>query len=302
MFTYQLHDGTVVNDDVILELAAKATDLNMFQTQVADWLNAKSVCWALIGQSDQPALPITWDQRQALSGITDLLRYGKYSNLNTTEGLHILTTASLALPHAEDIGSIHTSYAGDLMPAPAVTNVKGKEYHWQQVGIRLGNLYSIPMSKKYRDPRNAKHDFIEYLIQGYALKVRIAPIRDFAATILVQWYEKDDEVALNFRSQRFAASRVRKNVIKPAGYDGWKATEAANKAGEHFQLPEELNMLSVDGGVIDLTELSTNTDIQLYLGGIPIQCLAWKPTDATRVKTFQNMVVSEPEMMAEVLS
>jgi hypothetical protein len=293
-------DGTVADMELVQTIVDGAVDLNDAKAQLTDMLADKGVCWMQFGFSDQAPIEIRTEfTRQALTGATDFGLYGKYSHPLSAEGLHILSRTDFNTPHNEDVGVVRSSYIGDLVQAPALQNGLNV---WHKVGISLGNIYTTALSGKYEKVRVAKHNAIEYLFRGYALKVWIAPIRDYAATIAIQWLVDDLERAANFKSERLTASRLRKNVIKPAGAKAWKATEANKKAGINTVLPDEVWIESLSGVAMDLRKLSEPTMLQLYLGGVPVQKMEFVPNDATRVLTFVDMLVDEPNFVAEIVA
>lgn len=293
-------DGTVADMKLVQDIVDGSKDLNDAKHKLTDMLAEKGVCWMLFGESDQAPIQVRDDKvtRQALTGATDFALYGKYSHKLTAEGLHILSRTDFNTPHNEDVGVVRSSYLGEVVQAPALQNGQNV---WHKVGISLGNIYTKAFSGKYAEVRAAKHNFIEYLIRGYAMKVWIAPIRDYAATIAIQWLVSDLEIAANFKSERLTASRLRRTVIKPAGTKAWKYTEANRKAGVATELPDELWIESLSGVAMDLRKLKEDTWLQLYLGGVPVQKELYLPDDATRVITFVNMLVDEPNMVAELV-
>ncbi len=292
-------DSSVANMELVQDIVDGSKDLNDAKVQLTDMLADKGICWMLFGESEQAAIEVRIEfTRQALTGATDFGLYGKYSHPLTTEGLHILSRTDFNTPHNEDVGVIRSSYLGDLVQAPALQNGQNV---WHKVGISLGNIYTVAISGKYSGVRAAKHNFIEYLLRGYAMKVWIAPIRDYAATIAIQWLVKDLEIAANFKSERLTASRLRKNVIKPAGAKAWKANEANKKSGVATVLPDEVWIENLSGVAMDLRKLAEPTMLQLYLGGVPVQKLEFVPDNPARVMQFVDMLVNEPNFIAELV-
>ena len=292
-------DSTVADMELVQDIVDGSKDLNDARVQLNDMLAEKGICWMLFGESEQAPISVKIDfTRQALTGATDFELYKKYGHPLTTEGLHILSRTDFNTPHNEDVGVVRSSYLGDLVQAPALQNGQSV---WHKVGITLGNIYTTPISGKYEKVRAAKHNFIEYLIRGYAMKVWIAPIRDYAATIAIQWLVDDLERATNFKSERLTAARLRKNVIKPAGAKAWKATEADKKAGVATVLPDEVWIENLSGVAMNLRELAEPTMLQLYLGGVPVQKLEFVPDDPARVMHFVDMLVDEPNFIAELV-
>jgi hypothetical protein len=293
-------DGTVANMEVPVEILQDSANLNDAQAKITDWLAVNGMCWMFFGEQDMVIAEIRTEYtRQALTGATDLGLYGKYDHKLTAEGLHILSQTDFnTLAHSEDVGVVRSSYLGDAVQAPALQNGQNV---WHKVGVNLSDVYTSPLKGKYAVIRSKKHNYIEYLIRGFALKVWIAPIRDYAATIAIQWLVGNLEVAAQFKSERLTASRVRKNVIKPAGYKSWKATEANRKASKATVLPDELWIENLSGGSMDLRELTEPTMLQLYLGGVPVQKMEFIPDNDTRILTFVDMLQNEPNFVAELI-
>jgi len=299
MFTFQKSDGSVVSMDVPNEIIANSADLHQAQASITDFMTEKGVCKMFFGSPDQVVAKVERDFiRQALTGATDLLLYGKYDHPITAPGLHIMSKADFNSPLSEDVGVVRSSYVGDAVPAPALLNGQNV---WHKVGIELGDVYTSALKGKYAEVRAKKHNFIEQILRGYALDVWVAPIRDYAATIAVQWLVNDLARASEFKSQRMTANRVRQNVIKPAGYKAWKHTEANNQAGADTVLPDEIWIENMSGVAMDLMLLNSETTVQLYLGGIPVQKMTFIPGNATRILSFVEVLKDEPNFVAELI-
>lgn len=291
-------DGTVVSKDVPQELVTELTDLNMAANNIADWLTEESICWMKFGEQADPITIRRDSLRQALTGATDYLLYKRYDHPQTTEGLHLYTNADLTLPHSEDIGIVRSSYVGNFMTSPDMKN--DGSHVWHKVGIRLGNLYHNPLRQKAERVRSVKHDYIEYLIREYSMKVWIAPIREYAATFITQWLEPDLETAREFRASRLKASRIRRTEVRPAGRKIWKAMNAAQEVEADVTLPDEIYVESLDGEAIDLMELEGKTDFKLYRGGVAIQVMSFDPEDVSSVLTWNELLSESAFQVAQV--
>lgn len=299
-------DETTVAEEAMLiidEIMGKAKDLNLAQSQVADVLEKKGVCMILLGEEDQVAVRVRNENlNQALTAASSFQLYGKYNSKFTSKGLHILADVDLTLPRKENIGVVHSSYTGDLITPPKAKNELSAV--WKQVNWANGAVSWSNIPEKYRFARTVTHNFIDDMLDGKSLKVWIAPIRPFAATIMVQYLCGDIEKAAAFRMQRINASQVGKEIIRPAGYSAWQVTESAQaQLAEKVELPTELFVMprSDKKEAYDLMTLP-ETRMQVYLGGVPIQKLNWIPSKASRIMTFVGMLAKQPDFRFEILS
>ena len=286
-----------------VEKATKLGDADQAVAGLVPMLKDNNACWVVFGEDDQEVARIRQqDNRQAITAATDFLLYDKYNHPLTGESLHIRTGVNMEADLIEDIGVIRSSYVGPFMPAPDMVD---GQHVWHQLGIRLGNVYSRPIPKSYAKTRSAKHDFIEYLIRGYALHVWVAPIREYIAPFIYQWLIGDMEKAQAYRTQRLTASQINKREIRPAGYAAYKAVEGAKELGEEVTLPTEIFVESITGEAINLMDLKASTGIQLYRGNdetmLKLNRMQWVPEDPVRVLTFADMFSEPDNYKVEVL-
>lgn len=290
MFTLHTADEKAVEIAPIMEILGKSSDMNLVTANISDFLSESGVCWIRFGEEEQQAVKVRrLNVRQAITAASDFLRYGKYDHPESGPGLHLNANVDMNDPLIEDAGVVRSSYTGVYVPAPPMVN---GQHVWHQVSVNLGNVQITPMFGKYADVRAAKHDFVEYMMRGYALQVWIAPIRDYAAPFITQ-FMTDDEKARQFRSERLTASRLRKKVIKPAGYDAWKRTNSAREQKEDVNLPDELWVETLEGQAVDLMTIQGPANVQLYLGAIPVQKLVWDTSDTGKMLTMQDVLAAE---------
>lgn len=294
MITLQTASGTVVPMDEANETVAKFTDLNMVAENLATWMEEEGVSFVRFGDENDEQVIRRDNTQQAITAATDHLLYGRYDHPETTEGLHIYSNSSLEGLHGENIGVIHSDYVGSLMIGPEPDNGYGV---WHQIGLRRGNLYHSPIPRRARSTKSVKHDFVDYILMGYSLKVWVANIRPYFAIFLTQWLEPDIEVAAAFRDQRLAKERVRRQVIKPAGRRAYKMLNSSQDRSE-VVVPDEIYFESVDGEAIELFE-NGKQEYKLYSGGVPQQVKEFDPDNLESVLVWNDFAESSVHFTIE---
>lgn len=289
-------DGTVIANDLPKAAVEGMNDPNTARLAIKEWMDEQGANWALFEYpgSENAPVRVKFDfPKQAITAATDLLLYGRYAHPLTTAGLHLYDNADLASMHRENLGSVHASYAGNVVQAP--------ESGWARIGAQMGQLYTKPLSI---ETAIRKHNYVDYLIQRFPLQVWIAPIRDFAATFMVQWLMEDVEDAADFRNARLQAASLKRREIRPAGVSAWKSLQEAQEVGESVELPTEIKApINGTKEVIDLMTIDQPVGIGLYRGGAWVTNLSFDRNNPQSVLTANNLLGNEESKYAvEVLS
>lgn len=289
-------DGTVISNDLPKAAVEGINDLNTARGAIKEWMDEQGANWALFqypGTVNDPVRVKFDSPKQAITAATDLLLYGRYDHPLTTAGLHLYNNADLNAMHRENMGAVHASYKGDVVTAP--------ESGWARIGIQMGAMYTKPLTI---ETAINKHNYVDYLISGYPLQVWIAPIRDFAATFMVQWLLDDVEDAKAYRNERLNAASLRRREIRPAGTDAWRTLQEAQKVGEDVELPTEINA-PVNGQkeIVDLMSIEGPVGIGLYKGGAWVTNLTFDRSNPQSVLQADKLLGGEESKYAvEVLS
>ena len=188
----------------------------------------------VIGSQDTAQME---EGKSALRAAVDLIRHGLYSHPLTTTNLHIYKKSGefRNLPYMSNIGVISSTYAGDL-PFPVPNETEYPE-GWAQLNLRAGRYRLSAFNPKYEALRSRKHDFVQMMLEGYTLIIRVLPWNvnkgddgmGLADHLLATWMEEDDEVAWQMRIDGFRRKAAREYMRKPIlqGRQSPKAMEAA---------------------------------------------------------------------------
>jgi hypothetical protein len=294
-------NGTVVDLNVAQQAVDDMADPNVAREAIAAYLEAQGVCKIIF---DNPAsdqlIPIKLEgPEQGVTAATDFLLYNKYSHPATTRGLHIFQSADLNVVHAERVGYVHTTYCGDVIATPALVD---GAHAWYEIGIRLGNIYCVPMRSGKNKVASMKHDYTDYLIQGYGLDVWVAPIRDWLSPFMVQWLMPDINDAIKYRNERLTASRLKRKELRPAGASAYKTLQSAVETGEEVVLPDEIMVINLDEETINLLDFTEPVGFRLYRGGSPVMTMSFDPNDAQSILTWANIMGPDSKYAVKQLS
>lgn len=188
----------------------------------------------------------------ALRAASDLLCHGIYDTPYTQPGLHCYAKKLLGELDSESwhsmfglfakrVGVVHALYTGKLT-APAEERIA--TIGWNQLDLENG----FPVQTNFLDLRTKeeidqglmpfdisrawKHNFIDALLKGYTLKIRVlykgkaSDWREtYASVIINQWAMEDKEAAFQDRNDRIQNRTEYVNVHRPIERETWRKSQ-----------------------------------------------------------------------------
>jgi hypothetical protein len=144
--------------------------------------------------------------KSGLSAATSHLFYNTYGSDLTTTGLHIRKAVSASSAEAWNAGYVSNRYGGTLVEAPA----KG----WEMVSREYFEWITEDIKEDAYENTARKHKYIDYMLMGTSLDVWVAPIRDYAATFIMQWFATSEDNGFQIKDERKDAYFGRQELRK----------------------------------------------------------------------------------------
>lgn len=267
----------------------EATGVSNFKTlnaKIAEMLAADSIsrCIFHAGDNVQPVKG-SKNCKSALTAGTSHLFYNTYGSPLTTEGLHIRKAVEPSCAEAYNAGYVSYRYQGKLVSAPkAGWEMVNREYFaWNTSSIKADAVENTAR----------KHKYIDYMLMGTSLDVWVAPIRDYMATFIMQWFATSEANGFLIREERMAAFFEKKEVrkVQVANYYASQDPEAELPAPVPTTGGEVKLMFQFIGKVnkVDLMKLAPQS-FMLYSvrrgRKAALDTIAWDPNDPQSVGDF----------------
>lgn len=268
------------------------TGVSNFKTlnaQIAKMLEADGISKCVFHSGDNvQAVNGYANCKSALTAGTSHLFYNTYGSPLTTEGLHIRKAVEPSCAEAYNAGYVSNRYQGKLVDAP--------EKGWLMVGREYFAWTTNPIKADAVDNTMRKHKYIDYMLMGVSLEVWIAPIRDYMATFLMQWFATSEANGFLIREERMDAFFERKEVrkVQVANYHASQDPEVELPSPAPTAEGEVKLLFQFIGKVkkVDLMKLQPQS-FMLYSvrrgRKVALDTVAWDPNDAQSVADFTMM-------------
>jgi hypothetical protein len=235
-----------------------------------------------------PAIPVaSYDDAgvdNAVSAIyagADFLRHRKYDHPMTEEGLHFLARRGVENQLVQtNLGVVSINYAGDaniLIPSQ-----RNYPFGWAQVNLN-NRIYTLSHSND-DETRARKHNFIDFIILGYTLEVRVPAFLARPAkgaqtawieVMIDQWETVDDAEALQKRNSRIKSKIDRDFMYAPIA----KAKKNGGITASDFDnVKRDSEITLIDNTKVALGELA-HRRYRVYNGSNIVRTMTWDGSD-----------------------
>jgi hypothetical protein len=258
----------------------------------------------------QPASNTDWDDPKAgITAFSDLFFNEAYNLEETERGLHVFAGADLQDEFAGHIGYVHVNYKGNFVDAPSIESFP---YGWAFINVRNGLAWAQAVPDKRskfakemyaEQPDNSrwqptllavarKHDWIDAIMSGRPVHIRIAGIRRYLDSFMKQWSMETVEQRVADKSRRvFGKVSYQERTMKDLHDAGERleqgtSTVPAPKPDGKFVCPK-LVLLSADNKKVDFSQLPSFYPSIYKNGKIYTSNFKWDPTDPKTVEAYQ---------------
>jgi hypothetical protein len=222
--------------------------------------------------------------KSAINAASDLLKFGKYEHPETAVGIHF-NNRDVNTMFDTNIAVVSTQYVGTKYPRPSELE---HPMGWAQLNVRNNRYYLSHLSKWECATRSRKHDFIDALLGGNGIKIRVVPINftkgedglGVIDKIVASWEEPDMDKANKMRDEGIAKAQLRRSIQSAVTQ---KAVEEQTIAPANMAI--NLVILST-GEVVDITKHESCTvEVHDRRGAIASQ--KWDGSAYSRVRMIE---------------
>ena len=229
-----------------------------------------------------------WNVASSLYASTDTLMYRRYDHPDTQVGLHVKAWADTRMPEIRPYAAICVDFK--RVKNSGWPEVESTHLPWMMVARRARRNYAKFPNKDKQLDYVRKHDYVDYLVEGFGLRINFAVARPLAATVLMQVLASDLSISQEIRDLRLSAKstmdKARKNGRKhPMSQDKDDAPAPTQPAVEIGPL-----MVSVIGRKIqkDMRNVEPGR-YYVWVGSLPLQPMTWDPSSPFSIDQFQTV-------------
>jgi len=231
------------------------------------------------------------DGKAVLRAASDHLRHRRYDGDGTKAGLHVKTGKSMAQTTEPELATVSIGTEVDFeMPLKA----KDAPELWVRLG-KLNNRHRVTrVETEWREITATKHDMVDLFIQGYTLRVKVAPFRPYWDVIKAQFDEPDNAKAFELRRQALARKDEYEKDRRPLMAEAKAEANEDDVVGADdtesimIRVVGKKNRIDVRKLPVESYALNSAPDKD-EPNGYPVYAQSWNPTSDQAVKTWRKI-------------